>query len=292
MGAGGRVHRHHHPLEPRRTASPRPRQILGPEQGAVGLDHQPLHLLRLQPRPGVERLQMPQKPRRQMGRIVLRRQPRLHHPRLGQQPSQRRDRPGRRRDRQLGIGPQPQAEPQVRQRRLYVPPGAELIRPRRMKLRPAQAVRVFRRKRIGRRARGPNQPAPPRLPARPVVARRLRLQPRRPLDHHLAHVVQRRPHQGEGAILRLGQLIHPEPAREGLARPAPAQQHPGPPIRIRRRPDLIVVQPRRRLQQPQQLPARRLIQPPLRQTPCALRPREDDRDETAALPARSVLRRR
>ena len=78
VGAGRRVHRHHHPLEFRRAMAARPRQILGPKQGAVRLDDQPLHLLRLQPRPGVERLQMPQKPRRQMGRIVLRRQ--LHQP--------------------------------------------------------------------------------------------------------------------------------------------------------------------------------------------------------------------
>ncbi|MNI31265.1 hypothetical protein D3C73_851410 [compost metagenome] len=291
VGAGRRVHRHHHPLELRRPVPPRPRQVLGPKQGAVGLDDQPLHLLRLQPRPGVERSQMAQEAGRQIGRIARRRQLRPVHARLGQQLPQRRDRTRRRGNGQLGVGPQPQPEPQVRQRRLDVPPGAELVGPGRMELRPPQAVGVLRRKGVGRRAARPDQAPPPRLPARPVVARRLGLQPRRPLDHHLAHVVQGRPDQGEGQVFRLGQLVHPEPAGEGLARPAPAQQHPGAPVGVRR-PDLVLGQPRRRPQQPQQLLARRLRQASPGQIPCVRRPREDDRDETRALLAPPVLRRR
>ncbi|MNS83893.1 hypothetical protein D3C72_1176990 [compost metagenome] len=205
---------------------------------------------------------MAQKSRRQVARIGRRRQPRLDHPRLGQQPPQRRDRPRRRGDRQLGIIPQPQPEPQVRQRRLRVSPRTELVGPGPMKLRPPQTVRVLRRKGVGRRTARPDQPSPPRLPARPVVPGRLRLQTRRSLDHDLAHVVQRRPDQGEDPVLLPRQLVQPEAPGEGLARPAPAQQHPGAPVDLTR-PDLFVVQPRRRPDRRPQRPDLRLARQPL-----------------------------
>ncbi|MNX65450.1 hypothetical protein D3C86_965110 [compost metagenome] len=238
---------------------------------------------------------MAQKSRRQVARIGRRRQPRLDHPRLGQQPPQRRDRPRRRGDRQLGIIPQPQPEPQVRQRRLRVSPRTELVGPGPMKLRPSQAIRVLRRKGIGRRAAGPDQPAPPRLPARPVVPRRLRLQSRRSLDHDLAHVVQRRPDQSKGQVLLPRQLVHPEAPGEGLARPPPAQQHPGAPVPVTR-PELILAQLRRRPdpgpQRPDLLLARQALDPVPQQGTCVRTLRQDDRHGRRIRPGARPVRRR
>ncbi len=143
VGRRGRVHRHHHPVQFDRTRASGPRQILGAEQGPVGLNDLPLQLLRLQPCPGIEASQMPQKPRGQIVRVDLCPRPTDLDPRLGQQPPQRHHRARRGRDHQSRIGPPPQRKPQCAQRPLGIAPGTELVDPGRVKLRPAQRVRVL-----------------------------------------------------------------------------------------------------------------------------------------------------
>ena len=251
VGAGGRIDRHDHPVQLGRPASPRLFQIRDAEQGALALHHLSLQLLSRQPRPAVKVGQMIDIARRQVLGVVRRRRPVRHRPRLGHQPAQGRNGPGRGRHRQPGIGPQPQAEPQVRQHRLGLAPGAELIGPGGVELGSAQTVRVLGGKGVGGRAVGPHQPSPSGLPAGPVARLGQSLDARLPLDHHLAHVVQGRTDQGDD---RAGpeprRHIHPHRPGEGLSRPAPAQQQPGPPGLIQGR-ALVRMQPRRPHHPPQ-----------------------------------------
>ena len=231
-----RIDRHDDPVQFGRSPAPGPFQVRDAEQSALPLDHHAFQLLRRQPRPAIDVVQMRQKAGRQVLRVQRRRRPLRHRPGLGHQPPQRRDRPGRRGHRQQRRGPQPQSEPQVRQHHLRPSPGAELVRPGRMKLRPPQTVGILGRKRIGRRLIFPHQPTPPRFPTRPVARLRQRLDPRRPLHHHLAHIVQGGTDQGQGDAGQFARHdVDPDRPGEGLARPPAAQQQPGLQVIIRRR---------------------------------------------------------
>ena len=140
-----RIDRHDDPVQFDRPRAPGPFQVRDAEQGALALDHHAFQLLRRQPRPAIDVVQMRQKAGRQVLRVQRRRRPFRHRPRLGHQPPQRRDRPGRRGHRQQRRGPQPQSEPQVRQHHLRPPPGAEFVRPSGVKLRPPQTVGILGR---------------------------------------------------------------------------------------------------------------------------------------------------
>ena len=227
--AGRRIDRHHDLLQRRRPMAARARQILGPEQRPLGLDHQPLQLLSLKPRPGVERAQMRQKSRRQMTGIRLRPGPVHHNACLPEQPSQRRDRPRRGGHHEARIIAQSQPQPQIAEHQLRPPPGAEFIGPAMVELRASQTVGVLGREGVGLAAVRPDQTPPPRFPARAFRPLRQGFQPRRPLDHHLAHIVQCRPDEGETPVPYLGKVVDPPGPGKRLAGPAPAKQHPGAP---------------------------------------------------------------
>ncbi len=252
-----RIHPHDHPLEAgghRRLALAAPhlqrppgseallrpavRHHRGGEQGPVDLHDPPLQLLRRPPRPAVTGRQLLQKPRRQMRRIVRRRRMGGHARSLVPQPDQRPRRPGRRRHHQPRPLAQPQPHPQQGQGLPRPPrarrrPGAELVRPGRRELRPSQTVRILGRKGLRHRSVRKQQPPPRRLepgPVRPRPARQ-RPDPRHPLDHDLAHVVQGRPDQRQPASGGLHRPIaQPHGPGQGLARPAPAQEEPGRPV--------------------------------------------------------------
>ena len=168
------------------------------------------------------------------------------------QPHQGPGRFGRRGDQQAGMGVrqrQPQPHPQQGQgfrgaARARRPPGAEFVGPGGAELRPAQAVGILGREGVGDAAVGEFQPAARAFEHRPRLRRPARQGPQagRPLDHHLAHIVQGRADQGQPTAgpQRLGLIRQPFGARLGLARAPPAQKQPGPPR----------LAPRRRLGRP------------------------------------------
>ena len=178
--------------------------------------------------------------------VVVRRRMGLHQPRLGPQPPQRRRRPRRGGHAQARRLPrparQPQPHPQQGQGRLPLAPGAELVGPGRGELRPPQTVGVFGRERLRHRPVGKHQPPPPGLIDRPpppeprLIPARQAQHARRPLHHHLAHVVQRRPDQRQPppGAQGLGPVGQPAGPRQSLPRPAPAQKQPGRPVPLRR----------------------------------------------------------
>ncbi len=168
--------------------------------------------------------------------VGLRRRARHRAARVGDQALDQRDRPRRGGDELARPRAEPQAELQHVEGRFRVPPLGELVAPGGVELRPAQLFRVFGRERLRHRAVRPFQPPPRRDPDRPLGARRHPQQPRRALDHHLAHVVLAfaderdvpMPARRHKAACR-ARRAHPFGAEPRLAGAAPAQHQPGGP---------------------------------------------------------------
>ena len=150
---------------------------------------------------------------------------------------QKRHRPWRRRHHLAWIIPQPQGKLQHVKGLVGMFPFGELIAPGEMKLRPAQAFRVFRREDLCDRPVRPDQPAPrnldhrPHLPCDPC-------QTGGPVDHHLARIAQRFRHQRNAQIRALAGRqnpgLHPFGPGPRLARSAPAEDQPVAPVSVRR----------------------------------------------------------
>ena len=127
---------------------------------------------------------------------------------------------------------------------------AVLIHPSRIKLRPAQPLRVLSRMHARHRPIRPDQAFAPRFPHRPPVLGRARQYPALAENHHLAHLINRLAHQRHArtapSVQRhrpLDHRAHPFSARARFARTAPAQHNPCAPIPfggqlMRHRPEL------------------------------------------------------
>lgn len=236
-GGGGRVDGHDHAVQARGPRGAAPRQVLGAEEAAVGLDDDTVQLLSRQTRAAIEARQCPQEGGRQVAGVGAGAGAGQGHAGLGHQGLERPMRLGRGGDDKARVLAQPKPEAQHGQGLGGFRPGAELVGPGGVELRPAQGLRVFRRKGVGDRAVGPDQAPARGFPAGAIRRSAHGLEARRPLDHHLAHVVQGGTDQG---LARIGQGVPGDPARpgEGLARAAPAQHQPGGP-RAERRGELM-----------------------------------------------------
>ena len=120
-------------------------------------------------------------------------------------------------------------------------PFRQFIHPSRIKLRPPQPFGIMRRMHRGNRPIGPNQPLARRLPIGPPIRWATGQYPAVAKNHHLAHLLNGLPHQRHAAtrprIQRTAPLnlaTHPFRPGAGLARTAPAHDHPCPPIPLRR----------------------------------------------------------
>jgi hypothetical protein len=225
---GRRVDGHDHALEGGRRRAPAAGQVLGPEQAALALDDQAVQLLGGQAGAAVQAVQRRQEGRRQVVGVGAGRGAGVHRARLGDQVAQGADRPGRGGDHQARINPQAQAEAQHGQGLGGLGPGAELVGPGGVELRPAQAVGILGREGLGDGAVVEFQAPAAGVPLRAFAGGIEALDARRALDHHLAHVVEGGADQGQAADLR-GLFGDPRGPGEGLARAATAQEQPGGP---------------------------------------------------------------
>ena len=141
--------------------------------------------------------------------------------------------------------PRPLAQPQRELQ--HVPclsrlfPLRQLVDPSGIELRPAQPLRVMRREHHRLGAVGPDQAPPPGMPVGPPVGRRAGEDAALAEHHHLAHLVQRLAHQrhapaapGRQRQRALDAGAHPFRPGPGLARPAPAHDHPRAPTALGR----------------------------------------------------------
>ena len=118
-------------------------------------------------------------------------------------------------------------------------PLGQLIDPGRVELRPAQSLRLMRGIDRGGRPVRPDQPLAPRLPDRTPVGGRTGQDAALAEHHHLAHLVEGLADQGHAMAFPgcrsrgpLDQAAHPFRPGAGLARPAPAHDHPGFPVAL------------------------------------------------------------
>ena len=200
-----------------------------------------VELLTPQSRAGILRDDAFQKGRRKIGGVLARQRARHDARRMGDQLFQKRQRTRRRRDELT----RPVAETQAKLQHVPCLPGVapfgEFVAPGGVKLRPAQAFRIFRRKRLRHGARVPDDTLSRRLPARPLARRMHGEQAGDAFDHHVAHVGRRladkrdapeRPRRKLRASER--KRFHPFGAGAGLARAASAEDQPCAPRRAAR----------------------------------------------------------
>jgi hypothetical protein len=221
--ACGRIDRHDHLVERRRLRDADCVQLGAPPKRAFRiLDHFPAKLLALINSAAVALAQRCGEIWREVLRILPRRCARDRHVVAHQQLFQHRARSRRRRQHQQRALAKSQRKRQRLQHHLGLCPIGHLVAPGRIELRAAQALGIFRREAISFRAVGPDQPSPRRLVARPHGAARAHA--RRPVDQHLAHVMQCRRNQREAPEpSRARAFVHPFRARARLARAARAR---------------------------------------------------------------------
>ncbi|ONF94979.1 hypothetical protein SPHI_28210 [Sphingomonas jeddahensis] len=237
-----RIDPHHHTPQRRRRRHPasfdQPARPQGPDHR---VDQLAVELLPPERRPAITLAHRVHEAFRQM-HVAPGLPNRLLHARQRHHPPHQRVGPGRRRHHHLRPRAQPHGQHQIVPCRIAAPPFRQLVAPRRMMLRPAQALRRIGR--IDRRHRpaGPAHLAFGRRPHRPHVEPRRRDHPARPLHHHPPRLVRRRADQCDPRARNGARdMVDPFRPRARLAEPAPRADQPDAPVARRRKLSLMSI---------------------------------------------------
>ena len=263
VAAHRRVDRDDDPVEIGRAVGQAGREHFGGPERAFGIGQQhAFELLAPLPRAGVAALHLVEEPAREIGGVGLRGRVGDHRAVGGQQVAQHRRVARRRRHAGARIA---QAQPELQ----HVPrlgpalPLGQLVGPCRVELRAAQRLVIMRREDLRHGAVGPCQHPPGRAPDRSAVGRRTGHDAAFAEHHDLARLIERLAHQGHAprparvAGARAFDLrAHPFGPGAGLARAAPAEDHPCAPVALgrelmRQRPEVEEPWQRRQLRRVQ-----------------------------------------
>ena len=248
---GWRVNRHHHADKLRRCLHPSLFDQLAAEQRIrIILDQFAIEFLAPESGAGIADLHILPETRRQMGAVVGGSRPGHRRRQIGNQFLQRQCRPRRRGDDGARILTQAQCKGQHVPHVARLFPLGQLIAPRGVELRSAQALGFIGRKHLGDRSIRPSQQPFRRFVFRPLVMHVNAEQSGLAFDHHQPHFIEGWADDGDafGTGAKFGPQsqrpgTHPFGSGAGLSSTAPAKDQPVPPQQSIRRKLLFLPPP-------------------------------------------------